>query len=181
MEKALATATVEKQPYLDSHDNQTALFAKWIHERTKTGRIASADQCAGEIYKIKAAYGKIEVNVHSWIAKARQYCEAYLGCTLKNIRGEGWRVADRRETAIFYCESVKKTIAWADRTTRLQLITDKHEIPAAMQQVFFKAEGGIKTLSKTKRKYFEGWMTYLKEEKEKNGAANGRLTNGAGN
>ena len=151
---------------IDSHNTLSAQFAKWIYEASKNGQVISKQAIAKQISRLKSGSTVTQGNVSSWIAKARFYCEQHLGCTLWNIPGEGWRVANSRETAVYYCKSVKKTIAWADRTLNLQAITDRREIPYAIKEVFCKAEGSIKTLSHHKKKYFEIWMNILKQQKE---------------
>lgn len=163
-----AAIAVQKKSTIDSHNSPTEQFAKWIYDASSGGRIISKMKIAEQIRRLKDGAEVTEANITSWIAKARLYCEEHLGCTLWNVPSEGWRVSTERETAIYYCKSVKKTISWADRTRSLQAITKREHIPGAIKEVFYKAEGGINQLSKTKGKYFELWMGFLNKEKEKN-------------
>lgn len=153
-------------PNANSHNTLTDNFARWIYETSKNGTIVSKQRIAREIHTIRNGQVVTESNVRSWIGKARVYCERQLGCTLWNIPGEGWRVATKRETAIYYLKCVKKTISWADRTCNLQAIADRREIPGAIKEVFYKAEKGINSLSGQKKRYFEIWMGILKKSAE---------------
>lgn len=153
-------------PKANSHNTPTDQFARWIYETSKNGTVISKQRIAREMHTIKDGAKINEAMVTSWIAKARLYCETQLNCTLWNIPGEGWRVASQRETAIYYCKCVKKTIAWADRTLNLQAISDRREIPGAIKEVFYKAEKGIESLSGQKKRYFEIWMGILKKQAE---------------
>ena len=157
-----------KKLKVDSHNSLTEQFAKWIYEASEGGKVVSKARIAQQISRLRDGASVTENHVTSWIAKARLYCENHLGCTLWNIPGEGWRQSTERETAIYYCKSVKKTIAWADRTLSLQAITKRQHIPYAIKEVFYKAEGGIKALSQTKKRYFELWMGHMKKETEQN-------------
>lgn len=150
----------------NSHNTLTDQFARWLYEESKDGRVISKQRIAKEISKFKSGGTVTEGNVTAWIAKARFYCENHFNCTLWNIPGEGWRTSTKKETAIYYCKCVKKTIAWADRTLNLQVISDRREIPNAIREVFKTAEGGIKTLSGTKQRYFDIWMKLMKAQNE---------------
>lgn len=163
----LTIAPQIKVLHSNSHNTLTDQFAKWIYEASKNGQVISKHQIAREISKLKSGGDVTEAHVTSWIAKARFYCEKHLGCTLSNVHSQGWRASTKRETAIYYCKSVKKTIAWADRTLRLQVIADKQEIPNAIREVFYKAEGSIQKLSKTKQRYFQIWQGILNQQREK--------------
>ncbi len=159
---------------LDSHQSPTEMFAKWIYNASKNGHVISKARITREICSIS---GRIvtENNVTSWVSKAREYLEEHMDCTLWNVPGEGWRISTKRENAVYYAKSVKKTIAWADRTTRLQLISDRRDIPGALREVFLKAEGGIKSLSKTKERYFMIWANLLQQQKQVEERVNGKL------
>lgn len=159
---------VPKSLKLDSHNSLTEQFAKWIFDASDGFKVVSKQKIAQQISRLQNGSEVTDGKITSWIAKARLYCENHLGCTLWNMPGEGWRRSTERETAVYYCKSIKKTIAWADRTRSLQSITRREHIPSAMKEVFYKAEGGVNALSKTKGRYFELWMNYMDKEKEKN-------------
>lgn len=151
---------------VDSHNNLTEIFAKWLYDESRKGDVVSKNRIAREISRLRDGVAITEAHVTMWIAKARIYSEKHLGCTLWNVRNEGWRVSTEHETAVYYCKSVKKTIAWADRTLNLQAIVKRKEIPSAIKEVFKTAEGGLKTLSGTKTKYYELWKKIMTQEQK---------------
>lgn len=150
------------------------LFAKWFYnqtmgkDRVPNGRIVSIERAGIEIIKLHNN-GNAEITdseTRSWIAYARFYLERNFQCTIWNIRGRGWRASTKIETAKYYGKSVKKTIAWADRTRQLQTIVDRKHIPYAIQEVIGKAEGGIKSLSGMRKRFIEQYGLYINQEQK---------------
>lgn len=150
-----------------------AQFAKWLYSMTMgpdkvpTGRIISKQRCANEIQKIKSdGQAVLGIEVQQWIGYARHYFEKELQCTLWNVRGEGWRASTKIETAKYYGKSVRKTIAWADRTRQLQQIVERKYIPYAIQEIVGKAEGGINKLSGMRKRFLEMYGVYQLTERK---------------
>ena len=149
-------------------------FAKWLYNQTMgtnkvpTGRIISVSRCGSEIIKLRGdGQAATDTEVRSWIAFARLYFEKNFQCTIWNIRGQGWRASNQIETAKYYGKSVRKTIAWADRTRQLQTIVERKYIPYAIAEVVGKAEGGIRTLSGMRKRFIEQYGLYqISEQKQ---------------
>lgn len=148
-----------------------AQFAVWLFQQTMgqdkvpTGRIISVQRAGAEIIKFKSDGQPIsDSEVRSWVAFARLYFEKNFQCTLWNIRGRGWRASTKIETAKYYGKSVRKTIAWADRTRTLQTIVERKYIPYAIAEVVGKAEGGIKSLSGMRKRFVEQYGLYQAQE-----------------
>lgn len=148
-------------------------FAKWLFNQTMAsgnipnGRIIGVARCGNEIIRLKNDGNPvIESEVRSWVSYARLYFERNFNCTLWNVRGRGWRGSTKIETARYYGKSVRKTIAWADRTRQLQTIVERKYIPFAIKEVVGKAEGGIHNLSGLKQIFIEKMKEFEASEKK---------------
>lgn len=148
-------------------------FANWLYRATMdkdgipNGAIISSQRAANQIQKIKSDGNAVLLNeVGDWIAYSRLYFEKTFQCTLWNVRGRGWRASTKIETAKYYGKSVRKTIAWADRTRQLQTIVERKYVPYAIAEVIGKAEGGIKSLSGMRKRFLEQYGLYQKDEQK---------------
>ena len=74
--------------------------------------------------------------VSSFITHGREVLENKKAMSIWNIRGEGYRLATEKEKAIFLVRHTRKTLKYADRATRLYLITDHRMLPDAVKSVF---------------------------------------------
>lgn len=157
-------------------------FAMWLYKETMgkdkipTGRIISAEKAAKKVQQLRQdGQPVLQHELGGYIQFARLYFEKEFQCTLWNIRGMGWRASNKIETAKYYGKSVRKTIAWADRTRQLSTIVERKYIPYAIKEVVGNAEGGIKTLSGMRKRFTELWGEYqLAEQKQIEGIkANG--------
>ena len=155
--------------HLNSKNTLTAQFAKWIYEYTKEGKLASKLQCAKTISRLKEGEEVNELDVTRYISLARIYCEGNLNCSLWNVRGEGWRVGTKFETAMTYVQCARKTIAWAYRTQNLSTIVERKYIPEAIKAVLSKAESGINKTANSRQSYVEAVTKYLLEKKKEEG------------
>lgn len=144
-------------------------FAKWIADETKSGKVLSKLQLAKMISRLKSGAQVTESQTLSWVSNARRYCEKNLLCTIINIPGDGWRVTKKGsgEIELYFCKSIKKTIAWADRTMDLQAISERRLMPGAIKQVFYDAEGNIKRLSAKRQRILETWTNFTNAQKER--------------
>lgn len=154
---------------VDSHNSPIEMFAKWMYQVSRGGKVISKSQIAREIARIKQS-NITENQVTSWISKSRVYLEEHLFCTLMNVPGEGWRITKENsgEVEVYFCKSIKKTIAWAERTMRLRAISKKQHMRSALREVFYDAEGNIKKLSEKKQKVFEIWAKVMEKENDSN-------------
>lgn len=172
MNTAVALTTPETRVSTKSITSREQ-FAMWLFKQTMgndhvpIGRIISKETAAKEIQKIKSDGAPVMMNeVQDWIGYSRLYFEKNYQCTIWNIRGRGWRASTKIETAKYYGKSVRKTIAWADRTRQLQTIVERKYIPYAIAEVVGKAEGGIKSLSTMRKRFLNQYGLYQKEEQK---------------
>ena len=157
---------IEKVDRGDSHNTLIEQFGKWFYEETKNGLILNKLQLAKMISRMQGGASVTESKTLAWISNARRYCEKNLLCTIINIAGQGWHISKKGsgEVEIYFCKSIKKTIAWADRTMDLQAISERRLMPGAIKQVFYDAEGNIKKLSQKRQRVPEMWAGYMEKQ-----------------
>lgn len=80
-------------------DSNLEVFAKWILEKTRDGKVVNEQQCAN--FLTTQVEGRIfEKDVKTWISRARKYSYSHLSQFIIKERGKGWRIAigsDERE------------------------------------------------------------------------------------
>lgn len=141
------------------HKSKHAELAKWIVYGTQNGNVFPHEKIAKKIHDIREDRWKkgmkdieddedviMQKHLASWITGARKYAELYLNCTLKNVRGQGWRASTERETTFAYMEAIRKTLSWAVRCERLGVIASQRYMPEAFKEVFSRAEGLVHRL-----------------------------------
>ena len=164
----------------DSHNTLVDQFAKWLFAETTrngspNGKIISAEKCASKIASLRLDGRDITVSdARAMVSDAREYFEKNLNCTIWPVRGVGWRASTEIETAIYFGKTIRKTIAWAERTRRIGAITKRKYIPHTIRAVVGKAEGGINSLSNQRREFLEKYGIYQKQEKELNSENTGQ-------
>lgn len=159
---------------VDSKNTIRNQFAKWLYKETTNseglpnGRIISIDRCATEIHRLTNGERDIkESHVRSYISDAREYFEENLNCTIWPVYGHGWRASTKVETARYCGKSIRKTIAWADRTRRLIAITERKYIPYALREVAGAAGDKIQNLAGYRKKFLQMWGVYQQDEEKK--------------
>ena len=143
-----------------------ALFGEWVYKKTYDGHVLTWDAASKFLASLLDKDVKYSDTLQ-WISKARLYCEKEKRCTLWNVRGLGWRVADDRETAVYYGKCMRRTIASAERTCSLQAIVKQQYIPDALREVLRGAEGGARSLVKTRQRYLEVFAKFLDKRKQR--------------
>jgi hypothetical protein len=104
--------------------------------------------------------------LHSTIAKTRRYMEESHKCTLWLVRGVGYKIANKDETALYTAGAIKRTLMWADRTRRLVPITDRQYLPSALKRVFAKNSSNVARLANEGRGYVQAFEELVKEQRK---------------
>lgn len=80
-------------------DSNLELFARWILDKTETGKCVNEQQCAN--YLTTLVKGRIfEKDIKTWVSRARKYAYSHLNQFIIKEKDKGWRVAigsDERE------------------------------------------------------------------------------------
>lgn len=147
-------------------------LSDWFHEQD--GNLVAYELIARQYRKLLNKYQHpnatrpvMKADLDRAISRSRMELESRYKTTLFNVRGQGYKVADANELALYTAKFIKRTIFYCDRTYRLVEITDKDRIPSALQQVFSDTGGRIKTLSLRGKKYVDTLLEYLKEKERK--------------
>lgn len=157
---------VEKAPVeFDKNRSITAMFAKWLYAKTAassgepSGRVVTMDDCADEIKKLRNTNVRTkEYEVRGFISHARTFLEKERNCTIWNLRGQGWRISNKWETAKCTRQSISRTLSHAERTRRLITITDKKLLSRAIQEIISQTDTKFTSLSNFKKEVFRIWL-----------------------
>ncbi len=121
----------------------------------------------GNIIPWKSGKPVTQMELSHMIQVVRMVMEKVYKTTLYNVRGVGYKVANKEEVALYTAKFFKRTILYADRTYRLLEIVDRKKIPWAIRSVFMDNEGRIKNLSLKGKKFITMFVDHLKEEDKK--------------
>jgi len=165
--KDLAVADRMQVINLDSHNTLVERFAKFVYEKTKDGNILNERDCAKYIQHLKSGAEVKEKDVKRWISQARRYCEKNLLHYIIRVPSEGWRIAVGDERPRYAGKIVHISARWNDRALDALGALRKNEIDSLYRDYMLRYQKSLQSTSGVRRKFSEGWLTYIEREKER--------------
>lgn len=156
---------------LDSHNTAGAKLGKWVYEETRKGGTVSIERVAQFVRSQRDGARVTEEQAKSMISAARAYCEGHMNCTIWTTKASKsqstrYHVATDRETAIVFGKCINKTLAWAERTQRVQAIVKRDQIPYALREVTKRAERTIDGAARIRPQFTEKLIEFFDKERE---------------
>jgi len=152
--------------HLDSHNNLVEKFAKWIYDETADGSIVSEKKCADFISRLKGESVR-QNDVKRWISNARKYSEKYLSHFIIRVPTQGWRIAIGNERPRFAGKIVHIHAEWGNRAFNALGALKPNEIDELYKDYLLRIKSNLDKTSSLRRNFHQGWIEYIKKEKER--------------
>lgn len=162
----MPNALLVKNQSLEPSETPSGQLAEWIFKLSKNGDVVPREKILHFIKSIRNGYEVKEHHLSGYIGKARLYCEHYLGCTLWNVPGVGWRKSTDDETARYLGKCTNITSHWIERTLNLSTIVKRSSMEHAIKEVQTRYLHDLDKMSAGRRKFMESWMSLMKEERK---------------